>query len=149
MTSYEIRLKVNVEKANLNNLQNKKTEWENKYETLVEFSRICEKKADSFNESILKRKGRLCGIQDLLGNMKSANNYHAHMNEALTGNDYATTTSNIESLFYVINQEKSKILYEINNLDQAIRASSYRISNLEYEYEEAIRLEELEVMGNE
>lgn len=134
MSKEAIARQIVIVKRQINNKNCELKELEEKLDVLMEFSERCNRKADSFQRSVQKRKRRLSSIGSLVERIKAAAKYNEQMSDLLNGSEYQRSKNSIDELMDKISNEKRKLMQKISATESEITNLRYRLRRLQYQY---------------
>lgn len=135
LTKEELRWQIQSVKDQISQANQELKDLEEKLEVLLEFKGKCSSKVESFWASVQRRKNKLNGISGIVDRMKSAKKYWQTMNGMLTGTDYTSTESSINTLMETLDGQKDEVNRKITETENKIDRLSNRLQNLQYQYD--------------
>lgn len=139
MTKEELRVEVIRREQQLQKKQEESRQLDDKYQTLISFSRQCEKHANDFDTYISRRKQRLSALDGLCQMVRSAAGYQREMKTVLTGAEYKDMSAAIQELLDSVAKEISKVRGQANECDNAISRLKEELRQLRYEYDSLVK----------
>lgn len=135
MTKEDIYTQLDYNRGQLSYYERRLRELKDKREALESFSRQCESRIISFENSISRRKKRVASFGGLTSTVKIAAQYAKKMNDMLTGRDFTNAISSISELQFSVSRQRRDTANEIIDVEDKITYFGNKVSDFQYQYD--------------
>lgn len=146
MTKEILQTELNNAKTQLDSNKKKLNTLNEKLSAIDMFKKELSTKAQSFQDSISRRKNRLLKLNPLISSVKSAAKYSAKMSDMLKGKEYTKTKNSIDQVQTSVSTERKKIVADIKYVEKEISYWESQVGSLQSDYDNYP--EEVENNGN-